>query len=170
MKLLHKIFGDGQGRLQADIPHGWECRVLEPPTLNKSLRDFRIELVPGGDFDVYLARLMLDSSEKRKIGDEEVLKLPRYEDVGRSALVGVLREYLHDALDAKIERYLSDAYVRVREVGDANLIAAKDKFAGALSVPADSPLNAELAAKSAGNEDNATGDGDNGGEKRGEKD
>lgn len=162
-RIMRRI--DAQNQMH-DIPAGWEYHRLEPPTLDKALRNFRVELAPGGSFDIYLARLMLDSSEKRSVGDEEITELPRYEDFCRSALVGELREYLHNALAAKIERYLADAYVRIREVGDLNHIAAEDEIAGTLLVPADSPLNEELAAKCAGGTDDAASDGDNGGKER----
>lgn len=165
MRFLRRIFGDRQGRHPTRVPDGLEYRRLEPPTLDKALRNFRVELAPGGSFDIYLARLMLDSSEKRSVGDEEITELPRYEDFCRSALVGVLREYLHNALAAKIERYLADAYVRIREVGDPNLIAAEREVAGILSIPADSPLDAELAAKCAEEAYKAAAHGDDGGEK-----
>ena len=158
-----KVLLTQSGRRPAHVPDGWEFRKLEPPTLDKALRNFRVELAPGGSFDIYLARLMLDSSKKRSVGDEEITELPRYEDFCQSALVGVLREYLHNALAAKIERYLADAYVRIREVGDLDFIAAEREVAGILSIPADSPLNAELAAKRTGDADNAADDGDDGG-------
>lgn len=162
-RIMRRI--DAQNQMH-DIPAGWEYHRLEPPTLDKALRNFRVELAPGRSFDIYLARLMLDSSEKRSVGDEEITELPRYEDFCRSALVGVLREYLHNALAVKIERYLADAYVRIREVGDPNLIAAEREVAGIFSIPADSPLNAELAAKRTGDTDNTAANGDDGGEER----
>lgn len=166
MNFLQRIFGDRPGRRPARIPVGWEFHKLEPPTLDKALRNFRVELTPGGSFDIYLARLMLDSSEKRSVGDEEITELPRYEDFCRSALVGVLRENLHNALAAKIERYLADAYVRIREVGDPNQIAAEADAAVEITAPADAKFDADALAKLAkfaDGTDNAAANGDNGG-------
>lgn len=162
-RIMRRI--DAQNQMH-DIPAGWEYHRLEPPTIDKALRNFRVELATDGSFDIYLARLMRDGSEKRTVGDVEVAKLPRYEDISGSALVGMLREYLHDALAAKIESYLADAYVRIREVGDPNLIAAEYEIAGTLLVPADSPINAELAAKRTGGTDDAAADGDDSGKER----
>ena len=163
MKFLRRIFGDRQGRRPAHVPDGLELHRLEPPTLDKALRDFRVELAPCGIFDIYLARLMLDSSEKRRVGDEEITELPRYEDFCRSAIVGMLREYLHNALAAKIERYLADAYVRIRDVGDPNHIAAEADAAFEITTPADAKFDADALAKFADGTDDAADDGDNGG-------
>ena len=159
-RIMRRI--DAQNQMH-DIPDGWEFRKLEPPTLDKALRNFRVELAPDGSFDIYLARLMLDSSEKRSVGDEEITELPRYEDFCRSALVGVLREYLHNALAAKIERYLAEAYVRIREVGDPHHIAAEADAAVEITTPADAKFNADALAKFADGTDDAADDGDNGG-------
>lgn len=163
MNFLRRIFGDRPGRRQAHVPDGLEFRKLDPPTLDKALRNFRVELAPGGSFDIYLARQMLDSSEKRRIGDEVITELPRYDYFRRSALVVVLREYLHNALAAKIERYLADAYVRIREVGDPNHIAAEADAAVEITAPADAKFDADALAKFADCTDDAADDGHDGG-------
>lgn len=48
MRFLRRIFGDRQGRRPAHVPDGLELHRLEPPTLDKALRDFRVELAPSG--------------------------------------------------------------------------------------------------------------------------
>lgn len=169
MRFLRRIFGDRQGLRPAHVPDGWELHRLEPPTLDKALRDFRVELAPSGSFDIYLARLMLNSGEKRRVGDEEITELPRYKDLRRSAIVGMLREYLHNALAAKIERYLADAYVRIRDVGDPNHIAAEADAAVEITTPADAKFDANALAKFADGTDHAADDGHDGGENRDDK-
>lgn len=128
-----------------------------------------MELAPSGSFDIYLARLMLSSGEKRRVGDEEITELPRYKDLRRSAIVGMLREYLHNALSAKIERYLADAYVRIRDVGDPNHIAAEADAAVEITTPADAKFDANALAKFADGTDHAADDGHDGGENRDDK-
>lgn len=168
MRLLELISGKGGKKAARPpmLPAGWVFGALKPPSLGEVLGGFRVELAAVGRFDEYLARLMVESSEKRAVGDKKLAILPRYEDIGRSGAIGVLREYLDNLVAAEFERYLANAYVRLRDVCNAQLIAAEGDAAGTFSVPADSPLNAELAAKCAGDADKAGADGDDSGKGR----
>ena len=168
MKLKELISGKG-GKKVAGMPMppaGWVFGALKPPSLGEVLGGFRVELAAVGRFDEYLARLMVESSEKRAVGDKKLAILPRYEDIGWNDAIGVLREYLQSLVVAEFERYLANAYIRLRDVCNEQLIAAEGDITGTFNIPADSPLNAELAAKCAGDTDKAGADGDDSGKDR----